>query len=231
MKTPYVPLKAVVFDLDGTLVYSIPDILHAVNSVVSCIGMKNVTEDRVIKAVGNGVEELLRSLGVPGEWVDPLSLAMASIYAGMKDSRSTPYEGIPELLHTLQQDGVQVCVLSNKPQGGVERSLLTHFPEFRFSMARGSLPGKPAKPGGEALGRMMAELGYGAHEVVMCGDGESDILASSAAGVSCISVLWGYRSREELQRAGGRLFAETPGELAVMLEKTVPQQEGNTGGR
>lgn len=209
---------AVVLDLDGTLLNTIPDIAGVVNEVTGNIGMAPFSEERIRSAVGSGVETLLQRLGVPGQWIGPLSGEISSRYAGMRNSKATVYPGIEAMLDEMFESVGAVCVLSNKPQKGVVTSLRDHLPGYRFTMVTGAMPGKPAKPEPDELLRMAGELNADPARILMVGDGEPDILAAKAAGCVQISVLWGYRNREQLESAGGVNFASSPGEVLEFME-------------
>ncbi|MCK5785390.1 MAG: HAD family hydrolase [Candidatus Sabulitectum sp.] len=202
--------NTVIFDLDGTLINTIPDVVAVVNSVIEQIGMAARTEGQVSACVGYGVEHLLRELGVPEEWNSPLALEVESGYAVVRNSKASVYPGVREMLTELSQAGLNLLVLSNKPQRGLDRSISDHLSFADILMYRGSHMGKPAKPSPETLLEMLKDLDINPETVLMVGDGEPDVLVSKAAGVDCLSVLWGFRTREELEEAGARMFAEKP---------------------
>lgn len=200
---------AVVFDLDGTLINTLPDITRTVNSVVGQIGMAPFSENQIEPAVGSGVEILLRKLGVPEELNHPFSHQVSSMYAAMDSSEAVVYSGVREMLSEIILSGVYVCILSNKPEKGIHKTLSDHFADFTFHGIRGSSPGRPAKPSPEALLDMLCELEIPPEKALMVGDGESDALVSKAAGTGHLAVLWGFRNREILCDAGAVNFAET----------------------
>jgi phosphoglycolate phosphatase len=208
---------AVVLDLDGTLLNTLPDITRIVNSVIEGIGMAPRGEEHIRKAVGSGVEAMLARLGVPGRWKAPLADEIGYRYANLKTSAASVYPGVGIMLDSMFRSGMPVCILSNKPSRAVLRSLEVHFPGRRFSAVRGALPGKPAKPGPDALLEILDEIGVEPPNALLAGDGEPDVGAAAAAGTGHIAVLWGYRDRSALERAGAVNFAETPWELLSFM--------------
>ncbi|MCK5131803.1 MAG: HAD family hydrolase [Candidatus Sabulitectum sp.] len=207
----------VIFDLDGTLVNTIPDIVTVVNSVIEQIGMTKKTEEQVSAGVGFGVEHLLRTLGVPEQLNSSLALEVEGGYASMKDSKAFVYPGVLKMIIDLSRAGIKLFVLSNKPQRGLEKSLSDHLAFAEFQSARGSQLGKPAKPLPDVLLRMLSEFNISPETVIMVGDGEPDVLVSKAAGVDCLSVLWGFRTRKALEAEGAKMFAETPADVVDLI--------------
>lgn len=209
---------AVILDLDGTLLNTLPDITRVVNGVIADIGMAPVSRERIRSLVGSGVEALLEGLGVPEQWNAPLSEEISSRYARMNDPMSEVFPGVTRMLEVLFQGGAPVCVLSNKTTAGVKKALDHHFPEYPFTAFRGSAPGRPAKPSPDVLLEILGEAGVKPEEAVMAGDGETDVRVAAAAGTAHIACLWGYRSREVLAGEGADVFAESPLDVLRILE-------------
>lgn len=204
------PYNTVIFDLDGTLLNTIPDIVPSVNSILRRIGLPEKTREQVQAQVGYGVEYLLKNVGVPDNLVTEASLEMGRGFAEMKNSKALLYPGVAEMIEKLSARGIGMLVLSNKLQNGVDKSVSDHLNFAAFRGTRGSLPGKPAKPTADVLLEMLAEFTISSESVLFVGDGEADVLTSEAAGIACMSVLWGFRTKEQLEAAGAELFAETP---------------------
>ncbi len=209
----------VIFDLDGTLINTIPDIASIVNSVIADIGMAEKTESQIRAGVGFGIEHLLRALGVPEQWNSPLAMEVEGRYARLKESKAFLYPGVHGMITELAGAGIKMGILSNKPQRGLEMSVSDHLSFANFSSIRGSEIGRPAKPSPEILLRMLEEVEAAPESVLMVGDGEPDVLVSKAVGVDCLSVLWGFRTRKELEDSGACLFADTPGDVVSVILK------------
>ncbi len=204
---------AVILDLDGTLLNTLPDIKEIVNSVTGSIGMAPFTEERIKAAVGSGVENLLRKLGVPEQWNAALAGEISSRYALIREPAACIYPGVEEMLDSLFKNIPRVCVLSNKPEEALAYTLKHYFPGYPFALAKGSEPGNPAKPEPEVLLQMLMELKVIPEKALMVGDGEADCLVARSAGTDHLGVLWGFRTRARLETEGAVNFATVPGDV------------------
>lgn len=213
--------NSVIFDLDGTLLNTIPDIVPVVNSVISRIGLQEKSPEEVQAGIGYGVEHLLKTLGVPEQLIAAASLETGRGFASIQNSKAFIYPGVADMLQRISAEGVRMFVLSNKLQIGVDKSVSDHLKFAGFRASRGSLPGKPAKPSPDVLHEMLAEFSVSPENTLFVGDGEPDIMTSGAAGIVCMSVLWGFRTKVQLEAFGAELFAETPDDVV----RFVLQQE------
>jgi len=209
--------RAVIFDLDGTLVNTIPDITCTVNSVLRSHGFAEKSMSEVRNGVGFGVEHLLRTLDVPGKMNSYMVSEIDKAYSEMEHSESHLYSGIENLIERVSRAGIKLFILSNKLQKSLERSVSDHLCFAEFLSVTGSQPGYPAKPSPDLLLKMLDEFSVSPDSALMVGDGEADIAVAHAAGVSCVSVLWGFRTRQALEAAGADLFAATPEEAAELI--------------
>jgi len=211
--------EAVIFDLDGTLINTIPDIVSVVNSVMGRMGFEERSEEQIKAGVGFGVEHLLRTLGIPEHLNSSIALEVSEGYSVIDQSKSLIYPGVKKMIREISQAGIKLFVLSNKPQMGLEKSVSDHLSPTDFLSCRGSRPGEPAKPLPDTMLQMLREFEIEPGSALMVGDGEPDVLVSKAAGVDCLSVLWGFRTREILEAAGGEMFAEHPADVLSLVLK------------
>ncbi|MCK5840998.1 MAG: HAD family hydrolase [Candidatus Sabulitectum sp.] len=211
--------EAVIFDLDGTLINTIPDIVSVVNLVMSRAGLEERSEDRIRAGVGFGVESLLRTLGVPSGLVLSMALEVTRGYTQIGISKAFIYPGVKKMLTDISCAGIRLFILSNKPAEALAKSVSDHLSFADIVAYRGSMPGKPAKPLPDTLEQIIQEFDLKKEFVLMVGDGEPDIQVSKGVGIDCLSVLWGFRSRVILEAAGGRLFAETPGDVVRFVRQ------------
>ncbi len=209
----------VIFDLDGTLVNTIPDIVSVVNLVMSRAGLEERSEDSIRAGVGFGVESLLRTLGVPSGLIVFLAMEVTRGYTQIDRSKAFIYPGVRKMLTDISFAGIRLFVLSNKPSVALAKSVSDHLSFADIVDFRGSMPGKPAKPLPDTLEQMIQEFDLKKESVLMVGDGEPDIQVSKCVGIDCLSVLWGFRSRVVLEAAGGRFFAETPGDVVRFVRQ------------
>ena len=206
--------KAVIFDLDGTLIHSLPDIAAAMNRSLSLFGLPTYPENDYKYKVGNGVLKLTeRAVGQHKEFYDQVLEAYKKDYAAHNQVETRPFKGIGEMLEKLRELGLSLCVLTNKDQGDAENILGHFFPDIVFSGVLGRQEGLRLKPDPEGALRLAALCGASPEECWYVGDTATDMNCGNAAGMETVGVLWGYRPREELVSSGARHLIAEPGEL------------------
>ena len=211
--------KGVIFDLDGTLIHSLPDIAAAMNRALKQYGLPTFEENEYKYKVGNGVLKLTeRAVGERRDMYEQVKQAYMADYAEHNRVNTRPYRGVPELLRELNARGVPVCVLTNKDQRDAETILAHYFPEISFAMVRGRVEGVPLKP--DPTGALLLSSGIGAApaDCLYVGDTSTDMNCGVRAGMETVSVLWGYRPREELVASGARHLISEPAELLHLVE-------------
>lgn len=212
-------LKAVLFDLDGTLLDTLDDLCDATNAALANYGYPARSRDEVRRFVGNGVEMLLRRAlpaGTPDERVYETLAFFRADYEKRSRNRTCPYGGILDLLAELRAEGVRIGVVSNKYDKAVRELCDYYFPGL-IDLPVGERAGVPKKPAPDSLFLAMEELDVTASETLYVGDSEVDVETAHNAGLPCISVLWGLRDREDIEAAGASVFAATVEELSVIL--------------
>ncbi len=212
-------MKAVLFDLDGTLLDTLDDLADATNATLSHFGYPLRTRGEVRRFVGNGVEMLLRRAlpaGTPDERVFEALAFFRADYEKRSRNRTCPYAGIPEMLAALREAGIAIGVVSNKYDKAVRELCDYYFPTL-IDLPVGERAGVPKKPAPDSLFLAMEALGVTASETLYVGDSEVDVETAHNAGLACVSVLWGLRDRDVLEASGATLFAETVEELAAIL--------------
>ena len=211
--------STVLFDLDGTLLNTLEDLRDAVNHVLSASGFPPRSLEEVRQFVGNGLGNLMRrSLPAPcGEAeLERHTAALRSWYAEHSRIKTHPYDGILPLLDRLHTAGYRVGVVSNKVDGAV-KDLCRHYFGNRVAVAVGERQGMRRKPAPDTVLLALGELGAGKEGAVYVGDSEVDVATARSAGLPCLSVTWGFRTREELLRAGAAVLVDTPEELWAAL--------------
>ncbi len=210
---------AVVFDMDGTILNTLEDLKISLNQALEAEGFPPHTLEEVRQTVGNGYRNLMRDSCPPGtsdEVVEQVFQAFSEHYAVHYADHTRPYDGIPELLATLKGAGLKLAVVSNKGDREARHLADLNFPGI-FDAVIGQRDDVPRKPNPQMVEIVLSEMGVGADEAVYVGDSEVDIKTATAAGLPFILVLWGFRSRAQLEAAGGREFCETVGELEAHL--------------
>lgn len=211
-------IKALIFDLDGTLADTIPAITEAVNMTLTELGFPERSESEVTRFIGKGPRHLI-SESLPAvarlenkELVDTALALYDKMYAKTYMHTSTLYSGMLDALRTLS-DHYIIAVLSNKQDEYVKALAAQLLPEGICAIARGSLAGVPAKPEPTVANKVIDALGVKPGECVMIGDSEIDILTAKNAKMDILSVSWGYAPRERLITFGAKNVIDSPIEL------------------
>ena len=211
--------KLAIFDLDGTVLNTIGGLTHAVNAALAMNGLPERSRDDVQAMVGNGTRKLIeRALG---ENADPALIAKVysdyqQYYADNCSYDTFPYDGVPEMRRALNDAGVKCAVVTNKPDLPARKLIEEHFGTL-IAVTHGNVPEVPVKPDPTFVHMTMEELGVSSEETVYIGDSDVDIKTAAAAGTECISVDWGFRTREFLIENGARIIFSDPFEVADYL--------------
>ena len=197
--------KAVIYDLDGTLLNTLGDLTAAVNHGLSACGLPARTEAQVRTYLGDGVKELI-ARACPADADEATKAAVLAAYlpyyAAHNMDLTAPYAGVLDLLTDLRQQGVKTAVVSNKHDAGTQ-ALCAHYFAGLLDLAVGGGDARPLKPAPDSLLYAMERLGVDPANVWYVGDSVQDVQTAHNAGVKCASVTWGFQDRE-------RLVAENP---------------------
>lgn len=211
--------KAVIFDLDGTLLDTLEDLKNSVNYALEKSGMPKRSLDEVRAFVGNGVANLIKR-AVPRDTAEE---AEQKVFADFKshygvhcEDLTKPYPGVNELLDELKAVGIKTAVVSNKLESAVKKLCQKYFGEG-ISAAAGDIEGRKRKPEPDSVFAVLEELGIDACDAVYVGDSEVDVLTAENCGMDCIAVSWGFRSRETLAEAGAKVIVDTVDEIKKIL--------------
>ena len=204
-----------IFDLDGTLLDSLEDLKDAVNHALRQSGLPERTIDEVCGFVGNGVGKLVER-SVPGgkdnSHFPQVMAGFNSYYLLHSCDKTQPYPGVTDLLGRLRSGGKRVAVVSNKFDEAVKLLIARYFNGL-VEVAIGEKPGICRKPAPDTVVEALRELGADGSGAVYIGDSDVDVLTARNAGLPCISVLWGFRSREFLEKHGAQTFVSSPKEI------------------
>ena len=217
-----------VFDLDGTLLDTLQDLANSVNYALRQHGMPEHSIDDIRRFVGNGVR-LLMERAVPDGARNPQFEAAFATFRQyyMQHSLDTtrPYDGIPELIHELKNRGCQMAVVSNKMMAATQELVHHFFPDIPVAIGEHEAAGIRKKPAPDTVYEALRQLGIIHHpssiihhpsDIVYVGDSDVDIETARNSGLPCISVLWGFRSRDFLLAHGATTFAEHPLDILTL---------------
>ena len=207
--------KAVIFDLDGTLLNTLEDLQDSVNYGLEKHGMPRRSLEEIRHFVGNGVGKLIERAVPEGTTKDEEASVFAAFkeyYAKHCNDKTDLYPGIRELLAELKKRGYRLAIVSNKLQSGVDALSELYFKDFTET-AVGGREDMPKKPEPDMVYEALRQLGVAKEEAVFVGDSEVDIATAKNAGMECITVTWGFRTRAEQEAAGAEIFADDPMEI------------------
>lgn len=218
-----VAFKAVIFDLDGTLLDTIEDLRDSMNAALETMGFPGRSLDECKRMVGEGLETFVRR-ALPEEARDSPAQAarlkelMRAEYRVRRTIRTRPYDGIPETLDALDRLAIPVAVLSNKPHDATLAVMARYFSRWTFRAVFGARDGVPVKPDPAAALEILRIFGVEAEDVAYIGDTNTDMQTAVAAGMFAVGALWGFRTREELVDNGARLLLEKPQDALRLFE-------------
>lgn len=214
-------LKAILFDLDGTLADTIPAITQGVNLTMKKFGYPTHTETAVLAFINHGARQLIRS-AMPAELrgdealVDTVLSYYTARYREVHLQTSQTYPGLRELVERLHHR-YRIGVLSNKPNDMVQTLSAQLLTPNSWDAAQGPVEGHPAKPDPYLAQLITNALGVQPSDCLMIGDSDVDVLTAKNAGMKHIGVTWGYRTAQDLTTAGATLLANTPEELEQLI--------------
>lgn len=214
--------KAVIFDLDGTLVNSIYDLADGVNFALEKNGYPTHPEESYLIFVGNGIKKLIeRALGdkATEQTVAKVRADFETYYHDHCCDRTRAYEGITELLDTFKKNGVKLAVCSNKAQKFTEYIVNTIFGENTFDFVYGQRPELLMKPAPDCIFFVAENLGVTIEECIYIGDSNVDIMAGNNAGVDTLGVTWGFRTEQELRETGAKHIAHKTHQIQEFFER------------
>lgn len=210
-----------IFDLDGTLLYTLKDLQNSVNFALKKFGFRERTIEEIREAVGDGLRMLmLRSLpsGTEASLADEVLAEMKQHYALHCNDETVPYEGILDLLKRLIDDDHRICIVSNKADSMVQ-ILKQKFFDGLVDFAIGESEQNAKKPSADMVIKAMKLHGA---DALYIGDSEVDLKTAENASLPCLCVSWGYRSEEALIAAGASTICCSPEELYQEIQRAVP---------
>ncbi len=211
-------LKAVLLDLDGTLLDTLGDIRYYTNEALAAFSYPPITLDETRRYVGDGAWDLIeRACPKGAKDLEACYEYFREHFAKNTQERTHLYDGELECLKTLKARGLKLGVVTNKPQDATEGCIQKFFPEGLFDFVGGDNGNFPKKPDPTLARYAALTLHVSPEECAFVGDGETDAHVAQNAGMFGISVLWGYRTKEQLEGAGATRFASNYPELFSLL--------------
>lgn len=213
--------NTVIFDLDGTLMDTLEDLANAVNEILRRNGYPVKTVGEVRRIVGNGLKQTLTLClpeGTDKAVIEKLLPEFAAYYQDHCQIKTKPYEGIEDTLRELSARGYKLAIVSNKRDEAVKTLNKEWFEKYvKVAIGENESAGIRKKPAPDTVYQAIRELGGEKELAVYVGDSEVDKMTADNARLPCISVDWGFRDREELEKLKPAYLISRPGELLEIL--------------
>jgi phosphoglycolate phosphatase len=214
--------RAVLFDLDGTLLDTLEDIADAANRVLASRGFPTRALDIHRAAVGSGARQLMERV-LPETNRDPETIqdcfeAFRKDYGEHWNVKTKPYMGVPEMLDALQARGLKMAVLSNKPADFTRKCVYGILSKWKFDPVFGAEDGIPNKPDPARALEISRHLEILPNGFIYLGDTGVDMKTANAAGMFAVGALWGFRGRQELERDGAKVMLKRPQSLLSLFD-------------
>ena len=215
-------IKAVLFDLDGTLVNSLYDLADSTNYALESMGFPTHETDKYRYFVGDGMPKLIERVLPEDKFTEEIHKECLRVFmAHYREhyvDKTRIYDGIEALLKKLKEKGLKLAVISNKQQQMAETVVSKLFGEDVFNIVCGKQEGYPAKPDPTLTLKIISDLGVKPEECVLIGDSGMDAAAAVNAGCTGIGVLWGFREEEELIQNGANYIVSSLDEILEVIK-------------
>ncbi len=211
--------KAVLFDMDGTVMNTIEDLRDSVDHSLKHFGMPGISLEDTMRFIGNGARRLIEQAvpkGTENDLLEEVLKYYVNYYQNHCMIKTAPFDGITDLMRRLKEAGIRQVIVSNKPDAAT-KEIAERFFSGLTEFVIGEKEGLRRKPWPDMVDAAVSRLGLTKDECVYVGDSEVDVATAKNAAVQCISVLWGFRDRKTLEEAGAAAYAQTPEELGDMI--------------
>lgn len=213
--------KLAIFDMDGTILDSLEDIVLCCNRALEDFGFPSHPREAYHYFIGNGARTLVqRSMPKEKQFdealLDAVHARYTAYYKDHGNDHTCPYPGIVDILTKLKENGVRLGVVSNKPNAPTNELAELHFPGL-FDLVFGERNGVPIKPAPNAIYEMMEHLDVTAGETIYFGDSGVDMETGVNAGLYTVGVLWGFRPKNELEENGANCTIDKVEQIADLI--------------
>lgn len=213
--------KAILFDMDGTLLNTLEDLYYSTNAALVAYGFPKRTIEEVRQFVGNGLRNLMRQAVPKGEenqYFEDCMRVFKEHYSVHLNDHTRPYPGILKMLQVLAAKGYVMGVVSNKPDFAVKDLAKRYFGKD-ILVAIGESEKVRRKPAPDTVEQAARALGVSMEDCIYVGDSEVDLETAKNCKIPCVSVSWGFRERELLEKLGAKEIADTTEELVKILTR------------
>lgn len=215
-------IKLIIFDLDGTLLNTLEDLVVSTNHALAQNGFPQHELSEYRYFVGNGITKLTeRALPEDQrseETIMKVRQDFVNYYSEHNMDRTKPYPGIPELIEQLKAQKISMAVASNKYQAATAKLIAHYFADGTFATVYGQRDNVPAKPDPTVVYNILGETGYTREETLYIGDSSVDMRTAANSGLRSVAVTWGFRPRQELEENGAVYIIDHPEQLLEIIE-------------
>lgn len=209
----------IIFDLDGTLLSTLEDLRDSVNFALKKYNYEPISLDQTRNFVGNGVRKLVERAipdGTKNGNFEECLKTFKTHYSENMYNKTKPYDGILKVLEKIKNMEIKTAVVSNKFDAAAKELCKKYFGNL-IDIVVGQSDSIPQKPSPESIFEVVKYFGRNIEDCIYVGDSEVDIQTAKNAGIPCISALWGYRSKEILEKAGAKIIIKNPEEILELL--------------
>lgn len=214
-------IKGIIFDMDGTILNTIDDVVASVNYAMRYFNLPEKTTQEVKDGIGRGAINLIEDV-VPKETTQEDILKIYEVYQAYYDKHNNdltaPYDGILDLLSTLKEHNYKLAVVSNKYRYLVEELNHDIFKDY-FDISMGEMDGIPIKPAPDMIHIALKEMNLSKDEVIFIGDSDVDMMTANNAQIKSIGVTWGYRSKEVLKKHQASYIVDQPIDILSIINE------------
>ncbi len=214
--------KLVIFDLDGTLLDTLPDIHFYVNRMLEHFDYPLRTKEEVMHFIGCGSRNLIKKSlpnNLTEERITECHNYYNKVYTQSNSPRTKLFDVIPQVVKNLKQRGYKIAILTNKPQETTDTVYERYMKDMGFDLVVGQKEGVKVKPDPTSAKEILKRFDVLPENTYFVGDGETDVETSINLGSNGIAVLWGYRNKDQLLSAGAKVFATNPVQLNDLISK------------
>ncbi|MBN2736105.1 MAG: HAD family hydrolase [Spirochaetales bacterium] len=215
-------IDGIIFDLDGTLLNTLPDIASSMNHVLKAEGLALHSEEEYRQMLGSGIAKLVEAalpldLRIP-ERITPLINRLNQVYKANLINKTAFYPGIPEVLSLSRKKGLKLGLFSNKPHPLCLILADKLLSKWNFDIILGADNGFPKKPEPYGIYHISDSLNIKVHHLLMIGDSQADILCARHSGTKSLAVSWGYRKHEVLIAENPDFIVTNPTDLYEFID-------------
>jgi len=214
--------KAVIFDLDGTVLDTLEDLADSMNITLAKFGFPERTLEHHRSAIGNGIrkfaERCIPETALTDSFLDEFVKVAAEDYKSNSMIKTKPFDGINELFDFLSGESISISILSNKRNEIVNELMGYYFPDYNFDCVFGEIPGVPKKPNPTAALNIAQECGISPEKIVFIGDSIYDVITGKNAGMKTVAVTWGNHDRCLLETEKPDFIADNTCEIIQYIK-------------